>query len=252
MLSMLVRTGEINLKSYAATTGLSERTLRRYFADLREFFGAENFILTKRGNVGITDKNLLSSLTLPSEKEKLEFQKLADLLHVINPGFTEVLPPAYKRVDEKLAKELADIFLIKGSPHERPPKIGILIKLRKAIGFKKYCDITYEDETIKSAKALKIIYSKGNWQLAIIDAQNPVNNGFRIIRIKFIKEVVLQSQRAYAKIPAEYGKLLRRIRRRALYVRGCRRAGGFKIFRGEEIFFARKRLKANLKTAGAA
>ena len=193
LLSVLVRTGEINLKSYAATTGLSERTLRRYFADLREFFGAENFILTERGNVGITDKNLLSSLTLPSEKEKLEFQKLADLLHVINPGFTEVLPPAYKRVDEKLAKELADIFLIKGSPHEKPPKIGVLIKLRKAIGFKKYCDITYEDETIKSAKALKIIYSKGNWQLAIIDAQNPANNGFRIIRIKFIKEVVLRA-----------------------------------------------------------
>ena len=38
LLSVLVRTGEINLKSYAATTDLSERTLRRYFADLREFF----------------------------------------------------------------------------------------------------------------------------------------------------------------------------------------------------------------------
>lgn len=74
LLSVLVRTGEINLKSYAATTGFSERTLRRYFADLREFFGAENFILTERGNVGITDKNLLSSLTLPSEKEKLSFK----------------------------------------------------------------------------------------------------------------------------------------------------------------------------------
>lgn len=86
LLSMLVRTGEINLKSYAATTGLSERTLRRYFADLREFLGAENFILTERGNVGITDKNLLSSLTLPSEKEKLEFQKLADLLQCYQSG----------------------------------------------------------------------------------------------------------------------------------------------------------------------
>nr|WP_297902957.1 WYL domain-containing protein [uncultured Campylobacter sp.] len=37
------------------------------------------------------------------------------------------------------------------------------------------------------------MYSKGNWQLAIIDAQNSANNGFRIIRIKFIKEVVLHA-----------------------------------------------------------
>jgi len=103
---MLVRTGEINLKSYAATTGLSERTLRRYFADLREFLGAENFILTERGNVGITDKNLLSSLTLPSEKEKLEryLGGIKDMNRL--PGALFVVDPRKERIAVAEARKL--------------------------------------------------------------------------------------------------------------------------------------------------
>lgn len=193
LLKELGKTTEINVKNYAINQGLSERTIRRYLDDLREFFGSEFIVQTKRGTYSAVDKNLMQTILLPNQKQKDEFEKLIDLLHIINPGFANVLPPAYKHIDEKLAKELADVFLIKGSPRENPINLEILAELKKAIKFRKYCDILLENRWLKNIKALKIIYCKGNWQLAIIDLQNPQNNGFCVLRLGFINKVILHS-----------------------------------------------------------
>ncbi|MBE3609451.1 MULTISPECIES: WYL domain-containing protein [Campylobacter] len=193
LLKELVKTSEINVKNYALKTALSERTIRRYLSDIREYFGEDSIMITSRGNYIAVDKDLLSTVLLPSQKESDEFEKLIDLLHIINPGFTKVLPSAYKRIDDKLGKELADAFLIKGSPHEKPINIEILSQLKKAIKFRKYCDIYSEGRWLKEVKVLKIIYCKGNWQLAVINPQYPQNNGFSVIRLCFIDKVNIHS-----------------------------------------------------------
>lgn len=43
-------------------------------------------------------------------------------------------------------------------------------------------------------KFLKIIYSKGNWQVAMIDEKESINNGFRVIRLNFIDEIMLSEK----------------------------------------------------------
>ncbi|QKF61994.1 helix-turn-helix transcriptional regulator [Campylobacter curvus] len=191
LLRELVSAREISVKNYALNSGLSERTIRRYLNDLKSFFGEESIMITSRGTHSVVDKNLISTIMLPNQSEKEEFEKLIDLLHIINPGFTSILPPAYKHIDDRLSKELAQVFLIKGSPHEKNINLKILSKLEKAIKFRKYCDLYVENTWLKQIKPLKIIYCKGNWQLALIDANDTSNNGFKVIRLCFINEVAL-------------------------------------------------------------
>ncbi|WP_155589504.1 hypothetical protein [Campylobacter hyointestinalis] len=56
------------------------------------------------------------------------------------------MPQTHKKVDAKLTKELASVFLIKGSPHEQSPNLRIFGLIQKAIKFRRYCDLIYEDE----------------------------------------------------------------------------------------------------------
>lgn len=52
----------------------------------------------------------------------------------------------------------------------------------------------YEGVWFSDVKFLKIIYSKGNWQVAMIDEKESINSGFRVIRLNFIDEIVLSEK----------------------------------------------------------
>ncbi|WP_261792076.1 WYL domain-containing protein [Campylobacter hyointestinalis] len=132
---------------------------------------------------------------MPNEQQD-ESEKLIDMLHIINPGFAKFMPQTHKKVDAKLTKELASVFLIKGSPHEQSPNLRIFGLIQKAIKFRRYCDLTYEDEELKNVKILKIIYSKGNWQLATLCDTNQ-NNGYKVLRLCFVKDVTIKKSSFY-------------------------------------------------------
>jgi len=97
-------------------------------------------------------------------------------------------------VDNKLQKELTQVFLIKGSPSETLPSQEIFDSLKKAIKGRRYCDLVYEGEQWHDIKPLKIIYCKGNWNLAILNEHEKKNNGFKVIRVGFINALILQSK----------------------------------------------------------
>lgn len=188
---------EINIHSYSKQTGISERTIRRYLEELRSFFGDESIIKVSKGSYACLDKNFFNATTLPNRYEANESEKLIDLLHVINPGFMNNLPQSYKNIDKKLEKELSLVFLIKGSPHEKSPDIKIFELIKKAITQKRYCDITYDDKKLKNVRMLKIIYCKGNWQVAILSDIFKDNNDYGVIRLSFISEVKILAKTFY-------------------------------------------------------
>lgn len=198
LLQKLAAGQEIVISDYAIQNEISPRTVRRYFEDLREFFGEHSIIQTSRGSYTSLDKNILNSIMLPTLEEKLEIQKMVDLLHIINPGFTKILPPEYRKVNKKLEKELTQVFLIKGSPSEKFLDEKIFEILKKAIKGRRYCKITYKNEQLRNIKPLKMIYSKGNWSLAFLN-----NSVLKVIRICFIKDIEIDSKTFNKDLEAE-------------------------------------------------
>lgn len=187
---------EVILKNYALESDLSERTLIRYIGELREFFGDEFITSTSKGSYICKNRELFKDFFLPNESID-EAEKLIDLLHIINPGFTKYLPNAHKRIDEKLTKELSEVFLIKGSPHENTPDLKIFGLVQKAIKFRRYIDIEYDGAKFDRVKPVKIIYSKGNWRVASIIRDKAINNGFLAMRLNFISSVSIKKETFY-------------------------------------------------------
>lgn len=185
---------EIVLNDYATRKELSVRTVRRYFEDLRSFFGDEAIIQTAKGSYTVLNKNFLTNTLLPSVDEKIEMEHLIDLMHIINPGFSNILPSLHRKVDNKLQKELTQVFLIKGSPSETIPSPETFDALKKAIKGRRYCNIVYNNELLNQIKPLKMIYCKGNWHLALINESEKKNGGFRVIRVGFIRSIILNSK----------------------------------------------------------
>lgn len=187
---------EVVIKNYALKCELSERTIRRYIKELMDFFG-KNFITSISKGVYICKNKELFKDFFTSNEFINESEKLIDLLHIINPDFAKYLPNSHKKIDEKLAKELADVFLIRGSPHENTPNLKIFGLIQKAIKFRRYIDIIYDEIKLQNVKPIKIIYSKGNWQLALLQKDISKNNGFLAIRLNFIQNVKIKKDSFY-------------------------------------------------------
>ncbi|CZE47693.1 WYL domain-containing protein [Campylobacter geochelonis] len=195
LLKELTSGSEVVVKNYALKSGLSQRTIRRYLQDLREYFGDEAIFCISQGSYICKNRELFKRFVMPNEKQN-ESEKLIDMLHIINPGFAKFMPKTHKKVDEKLRKELAEVFLIKGSPHEQSPNLKIFGMIQKAIKFKRYCDLIYDEVLLKNVKILKIIYSKGNWQLATL-SQSHENNGYMVLRLCFVSKIVIKKSSFY-------------------------------------------------------
>ena len=194
LLRELVAGKEIVIAEYAVQKEISIRTARRYFEDLRSFFGEHSIIQTARGSYTSINKEFFTNALLPSLDEEIEIERLVDLLHIINPGFSNILPTIHRKVDNKIQKELTKVFLIKGSPSETLPSQETFNVLKKAIKGRRYCDIFYDNELLNNVKPLKIIYCKGNWHLALINEHEKKNHGFRVIRVGFISSITLHSK----------------------------------------------------------
>lgn len=195
LLKEFVSGKEIVIEDYALQTGISTRTARRYVKDLREIFGEKFIARLAKGTYICKNIEFFKTFTNPNKYQN-ESEKLIDLLHIINPGFSKFLPSAHKKVDEKLEKELSEIFLIKGSPHEKTPNLDIFAKLQQAIKFKKYVNLEYNNEKLNNIKILKLIYSKGNWSVATLRDCDK-NGGFEVLRVNFINEIRLLKNTFY-------------------------------------------------------
>ena len=173
--------------------GVSDKTIRRRIKELEQKYGYRPYKVS-RGCYSYVTKDALSKL-IPSEKspspqELDDFEKLVDLLVMADEKllrFLEIDPKVLERLKSKYAK----VYKLHSSPFEEFGDSKLLRRLKNAIVYRKKVDILYdpdEEILIKKARPIKIVFAEGNWYLAVM-TDDEVNNGFKFLRISFIKEI---------------------------------------------------------------
>jgi len=106
---------------------------------------------------------------------------------------------------KKLKKDKEQVYSIKANPIEDPPNKDIMNTLKKAVGRRRYTNLTiYNDdnllvdnnnkeEVLKKIQPHRIVFAEGNWYLAIFDKNTNINNGFRFLRIGRIIDIDITS-----------------------------------------------------------
>lgn len=178
----------------------SVRNVQRLKTEIEEFFQI-TFIPTAKGCYALPQKLDLEAL-LPTKRYFEEYEKFIDILILTNSPFLQYLgfsPDSLMKKDNK-------IFFLKEPPFEELIATKHLQILKSAIYFKKYVDIVYKsDETyyFNKVKPLKIVFAENNWYLAIL-SKDPINNGFKFLRINFIQEIMQYSNTFKTPVEVDY------------------------------------------------
>ncbi|SMC09204.1 Predicted DNA-binding transcriptional regulator YafY, contains an HTH and WYL domains [Nitratiruptor tergarcus DSM 16512] len=173
------------IKHLAELLQTSVRNVQRLKAEIEEFFQI-SFIPTTKGCYALPQTLAIGDL-LPSKRDFGEYEKFIDVLILTNSPFLQYLGFCPNNIIKKDDK----IFFIKEPPFEELIATKHLQILKSAIYFKKYIDIVYKsDKTyyFSKVKPLKIVFAENNWYLAIL-SKDPINNGFKFLRINFIQEI---------------------------------------------------------------
>jgi len=173
-------------QEYANYLGVDKRSVQRYLEEISNFYDIE-LIKPKRGCYSVPQISKIKEKIIDA-KESEDFEKFADILALLNKEVLEFLE-IDKTVIKKIVSE--DIFKIKGSPVETFINIDMYKKIKRAIKYRKILDILYisdEKYEFKNIKPLKIIFAEGNWYLVALNDDN-INNGFKFLRINFIKNI---------------------------------------------------------------
>jgi len=173
-------------KEYAEYLDVDKRTIQRYIEEIRDFYEIE-FIKHKKGCYSFPQISKIKEKIIDI-KENEDFEKFADVLALFSEEVLEFL-----EIDKKIIKKIVDdnIFLIKENPVEKFMNIEMYKKIKRAIKYRKILDILYipdESFDFKNVKPLKIVFAEGNWYLAALSDDN-INNGFKFLRINFIKNI---------------------------------------------------------------
>ncbi len=171
---------------YANYLGVDRRSVQRYIEEIENFYGVE-FIKPKRGCYYLPQISKIKE-NIIDIKENEDFEKFADILGILNKEVLEFLG-----IEESIVKKIIDedIFLVKENPVEKFLKLDIYKKIKRAIKYKKVLEIEYapdEKYHFTNVKPLKIIFAEGNWYLSAL-SDDDINNGFKFLRINFIKDI---------------------------------------------------------------
>ena len=181
---------------------IKERTLRRYIVEIDKLFPNAFRVESKLMGYGkrpvkvlrVYDKNkdiidILNRLLKYSD----DLGWLISLLNENDPSLFSDLDKHEKEKVSAQLKEDSDIFLFRTNPLEvlqDEPSKRYLSELRNAVKNQEYQNIKYkyigEVENLIDVKCLKIVFTDGNWYLAIEDAEG----NFRLLRVAFIVSLV--------------------------------------------------------------
>jgi len=176
---------EVCIKSWAKNQGISERSVQRYLKDITEFYNIE-ICLTRKGCYKFPQFEEIRKRSIDKTEFK-DFEKFAHIVAAMSPEFLKFLG-----VEDKILKRIVDekVYYVKESPVEELKKSQFLKQLKSAIKYRKVVQITYESDKnyFFKFKPYKIVFSEGNWYLVGI-SDDDVNNGFKFLRLNFIKNI---------------------------------------------------------------
>ena len=191
---------------------IKERTLRRYIEDIKDLF-PETFV---KENKLIGQGKRSTGVLRVSDKSKdvitiLEYllknsNDIGWLITLLNENDPNLLSEFEKEISRQV-KEDSKVFLFKTNPLEAlqdEPSKRYLGELRSAVMRREYRDIRYkyigEVENLMDSKCLKIVFTDGNWYLAIEDNEE----NFRLLRVAFIVSLSKSSKNYQSKILDKY------------------------------------------------
>ena len=187
----------------AAYLRVSKKSIQRYIKEVEEFFGF-SFLRPSKGCYALPDTSKIKQLFIDIDEIE-QFEKLIDIVAMADSSFVKFLG-IEGSLAKKLLKEDAAIYLLKESPFEELVNFHLLQKLKSAIKYRQFIDIRYHSDkeyNFKQIKPIKILYAQGNWYLAAI-TKDPINNGFKFLRINFIQDIIFHRTTFKKDYEAEY------------------------------------------------
>ncbi len=189
-------------KAMAQTLGTSDKTIQRYIKEVEEFFGIE-LLRYEKGCYYLPDTAPLRTILI-EPKDIEDFERVFDLLAMADTSYVRFLG-----IDDALVKKLlndeAKIYKLKTPVFEELKRFELLKSLKRAIKYRYYIDISYQSDQeyrYTRVKPLRILFAEGNWYLAAL-TDDPINNGFKFLRINFIKDIAVRSQTFQKVLEAE-------------------------------------------------
>ena len=191
---------------------IKERTLRRYIEDIKDLF-PETFVTENKligqgkrstGVLRVSDKS--KDVIMILEYLLKNSNDIGWLITLLNENDPNLLSEFEKEISRQV-KEDSKVFLFKTNPLEAlqdEPSKRYLGELRSAVMRREYRDIKYkyigEVENLMDSKCLKIVFTDGNWYLAIEDNEE----NFRLLRVAFIVSLSKSSKNYQSKILDKY------------------------------------------------
>ncbi len=176
---------------------IEEKTLRRYLSDIAGCFdGIQTEKIERDGKKVISyrlvdDKQALADmLRLFVRQDSSDFLEMVRLVYENDSTIFEMFESDYKAILENRLKKESDIIKFYSNPLEdlQNKNNRIFEELKKCVKERLYKTITLErteTQIYKDAKCLKLLFSKGNWYLAI----ETDDDNLRLIRISFITKL---------------------------------------------------------------
>jgi len=187
----------------------NERSLRRYLEEIHQLYG--HIILTEKKTkefadrkviiYRVSDKKDVSSVLKFFLEEKSDLTWVIQMLHEQDPSLLHELETETKKVIEDELRDDEDIFLFSAKPFEvleSQEQKKIFSNLKRAVKQHEYRTVFYyynEDIVYENVKCLKMIYAQNNWYVGVETDEEL----FKLLRIRFIKEVKYSKKNTYQK-----------------------------------------------------
>lgn len=191
-------------KKYSESESSAKRMAQDDLKYLKTIF-EKDIVCVRRGCYILENEELANSF-FSSEMNSLEYKKFFEFIILFSDKMLDsITNERLKLYISKLREDKEQIYSIRMDAIEDLSNKDIMNELKKAIIRRRYIDLKiYEDDNLLSdnndknealtdVQPYRIVFTQGNWYLAIFDKNTEVNNGFRFLRIGKITNIDIKS-----------------------------------------------------------
>ncbi len=177
---------ELCTKTLSEEYGLDRKTIQNDLKFLRNYFGEDVLIQTKRGCYKLNTAESFVETITQSKNDSQELRELIKFIALFDENILEKFDVEKFPLLEKIKKDQQELYHIHGHPIEKLNS-PYMTQIKKAVGNRRYVKIIYNGtwgiQTYIRQKVMRIVFAEGNWYLATLDDMD-VFSFLRISRIE--------------------------------------------------------------------